>query len=446
MINKDTIIIIFIISLTVLIFCLFVAVNIRRLIKHLSHKRLDAAREEYKDILQPALSDSRYIDYELCQVKRNSVKWKAIEDILFQSITEKRATAEHITTIFERLGYIDIYLEDIVSGNRHERALAADKLGRVRAPQATEYLIRAMNDPARDVRTVASRSLGNINDLRAIDPLMEKLISTAQNPQLLPLRVLKSSIMKYGEDAMPLLLHALKHTSWQVRGQAADVIGEIADTSAYDHLLPLLGDTEPDVRIKAVKALGKIKRAEAFQPIAVMIKDPSCIVRLQAAKTLGCMGVTQAVPYLVELLSDLNWQVREAAVQSISSLGRIADPELLKALLLLKDRFAREQVITELRRTEILDAQFDMLCSADIRERETASLLLVAAGNCGAWDIITNAIRENKNPEVRKRLIHVINLIVNDDAEIVLRTVSESDNDPAVRNVAYSALEKSLSR
>ena len=445
-INLDKIIIISIISVTVLILCLFIAVNIRRLIKYRSYKKLDIAREKYEEILQPSLHQGTCIDYDSCHVKKGSIEWKAIEYVLFNAIIAKRAKREVVTGIFESLGYIDTYLEDIASGKRHDRALAADKLGRLKAHQATEYLIRAMNDPARDVRTVASRSLGNIGDLRAIEPLIDKLVLTAQDPQLIPLRVVKTSIMKFGKNALPLLLPILNHSSWRVRGQAADVIGEIADVSAVGHLLPMLGDTEPDVRIKVVKALGKIRHADAFQAIAGMIRDPSWIVRLQVAKTLGYAGDSKAVPHLVELLSDLYWQVREAAVQAISSLGRIANPELLKALLLLKDRYAREQIIAELRSTEILNAQFDMLCSADIKERETASLLLVAAGNCGAWDIISNAVTEHKNPCVRMRLIHVINLIVNDDAEKVLRMVAESDHDEDVRDAACSALEKSLRR
>ena len=446
LINIDKIIIISIISVTVLISCLFIAVNIRRLIKSISYRRLDIAREKYEEILQHFLLNGTPIDDKSCYVKKRSVEWKAVEDVLFHTILNGRATTEIITGIFERLGYIDTYIEDIVSGNRYNRALSAEKLGRLQAPQATEYLIRAMNDHARDVRTVAVRSLGNIRDVRAIEPLIDKFVSAAQDPQLLPLRVVKTSIKKYGHDALPLLIPLLEHRSWRVRGQAADIIGETGDASAVGRLLSMLGDTEPDVRIKAVKALGNIKHADAFQPLTEMIRDTSWIVRLQVAKTLGCIGGSQAVPPLVELLSDLRWQVREAAVQAISSLGRMASPALLKVLLLMRDRYAREQVIAELQSTEILNSQFDMLCSADIKERETASLLLVAAGNSGAWSIISNTVMEHKNPCVRKRLIHVINLIVNDEAENVLREVSESDHDEGVRNAARSALEKSLCR
>lgn len=442
----EKLIIISILSVTALISGLFLVVNVRRLIKYIYYKRLDRAREKYQGILNPSLINSRDVGCIFFCVKKKSLEWKAMEDVLFNAITMGYATTEVITGIFDRLGYTDSYVKDIVSGNRYNRALAAEKLGRLKAHQATEYLIRAMNDRSRDVRTVAVRSLGHVRDMRALEPLIDKFISAAQDQSDIPLRVVKSSVRKYSKDALPLLISLLDHSSWRVRGQAADIIGEIAEASSVESLLPMLGDTEPDVRIKAVKALGKIKQPGIFQPLAGMIRDSSWIVRLQVAKALGSMGDIQVVPPLVELLSDIHWQVREAAVRAISSLDRMANPALSKVLLLMRDRYAREQVIAELKSTGILNAQFDMLCSADMKERETASLLLIAAGNSGAWNVISDTIRVHKNPSVRKRLIHIINLAVHDEKDGLLREVSVSDLDDGVRDAARSALKKSLFR
>src|SRR4030066_2328830 len=121
----DKIIIISIASVTVLILCLFISVNIRRLVNYLSYRKLDIARERYEEILRPFLEQRAGIDYNSCHVRKKSVEWKAIEDVLFHAISDKRATIEVVTGIFESLGYIDTYIEDIASGNRHKRALAA---------------------------------------------------------------------------------------------------------------------------------------------------------------------------------------------------------------------------------------------------------------------------------------------------------------------------------
>jgi len=102
-INLDKIIIISIISVTVLIFCLFIAVNIRRLIKYMSYKRLDIAREKYEEILRPLLLNKVHIDYDTCYVNKKSVEWKAVEDVLFHAMAKGHATSEDITGVFERL-------------------------------------------------------------------------------------------------------------------------------------------------------------------------------------------------------------------------------------------------------------------------------------------------------------------------------------------------------
>src|SRR3990172_9066604 len=85
-INLDKIIIISIISVTVLIFCLFIAVNIRRLIKYMSYKRLDIAREKYEEILRPLLLNKVHIDYDTCYVNKKSCFMPWLRDMLRHSI------------------------------------------------------------------------------------------------------------------------------------------------------------------------------------------------------------------------------------------------------------------------------------------------------------------------------------------------------------------------
>ncbi|HZX49379.1 MAG TPA: hypothetical protein VFF47_09210, partial [Nitrospirota bacterium] len=73
----DKIIIISIASVTVLILCLFISVNIRRLVNYLSYRKLDIARERYEEILRPFLEQRAGIDYNSCHVRQKSVEWKA---------------------------------------------------------------------------------------------------------------------------------------------------------------------------------------------------------------------------------------------------------------------------------------------------------------------------------------------------------------------------------
>src|SRR3990170_5862556 len=97
----EKIIIISIISVIALILSLFLVVNVRRLIKYLYYKRLDLAREKYQEILRPLLKYNTDITCDFFSVKKRSLEWKALEDVLFNAITNGDATKEVITDIFD---------------------------------------------------------------------------------------------------------------------------------------------------------------------------------------------------------------------------------------------------------------------------------------------------------------------------------------------------------
>jgi len=84
---------------------------------------------------------------------------------------------------------------------------------------------------------------------------------------------------------------------------------------------------------------------------------------------------------LLESLLDNNWQVRSAAGNSLRKMGNLVIPGLLRMLLQSQDRYAREQIVEELQRTDILERQINRLDSQNTKEREEASILLVATGN-----------------------------------------------------------------
>jgi tetratricopeptide (TPR) repeat protein len=108
------------------------------------------------------------------------------------------------------------------------RKNAALVLGKIGGKQATEVLIRALNDKVLSVRSNAAIALGMIGDKKAVPPLMERLSAS----------------------------------SWQERLNAAVSLGWIADSKAADSLLKLLEDRHAYVRKGAAFALGQIKIPE----------------------------------------------------------------------------------------------------------------------------------------------------------------------------------------
>ena len=62
------------------------------------------------------------------------------------------------------------YVSVLLSGQLQERVIAAETLGDMGDLRAVEPLIKALDDPATEVRWVAAKSLGMLGDPRAVPP------------------------------------------------------------------------------------------------------------------------------------------------------------------------------------------------------------------------------------------------------------------------------------
>jgi len=441
-VNTEGIVLLSIIAIAVVVFIFLTVVIVRRLRRGAYFRKFDLARERYSLMLLPSLTHALPIPEE-CEGKKSfSAEWVAIESVLFDAMERGIAPVDTITEVFDRLGYIDTYIHRLRYGNRFERATAAERLGRMNARKASSDLIKAVDDPAREVRIVATRALGIVRSDQALRTLVDLLIRWAEDPGYIPLRIVKAAIRKYREDAIPHLIPLLDHNSWRVRGQSVDLIGEIGGKVPPERLISLLDDIEPDVRAKAAKTLGRIKTPGAVSPLIGRLKDPWWVVRLHAARTLGLIGGREVVYPLLEALLDSNWQVRSAAANSLRKMGKFAIPLLLKMLLQTRDRYAREQIVEELQRTDILERQIDRLGSREAKIRKEASILLVAAGNSGAAGIITRGVKEHPNPNVRMRLVHILGLMELPQSIKILEEAAEKDENEAVRYTARMVLDQ----
>ena len=124
------------------------------------------------------------------------------------------------------------------------RCDAAGALGNLEDPRAVEPLIAALNDNEGTVRYEAAAALGKIKDPRAVEPLIA----------------------------------ALKKEEQYVLGGLASALGEIGDPRAVEPLLPLLARWEPCVSGPAKEALGKLG-APAAAPLLLAIHRGSSSVR-----------------------------------------------------------------------------------------------------------------------------------------------------------------------
>lgn len=159
-------------------------------------------------------------------------------------------------------------------------------------------LIKALTDENYEIQKRAAKSLAEIGDINAIEPLIKNLSGPIGNACL-------KALVNFGKPAVPYLIKAI-------------------DTrDLYLH-------------VKAIQALGLIKDKRAFEPLLIGLEDKDSFVRKRTAEALGRIGDLRALPYLINLLKDDDEFVKIYAIIALGDLKDIRAIRLLEDLLLMK--------------------------------------------------------------------------------------------------------------
>lgn len=123
------------------------------------------------------------------------------------------------------------------------RMEAAKALGASRDARALEALVKALEDPSRDVRWAAVEALGELGDRRAVPPILD-------------------------------YLKRVEAYRWGKR-LAAAALGAIGDPRAVEPLVALLEDDDPFVRRAAALALLRLEDPRGLAKVTDLLKDQS---------------------------------------------------------------------------------------------------------------------------------------------------------------------------
>ncbi|MBC8098530.1 MAG: HEAT repeat domain-containing protein [Armatimonadetes bacterium] len=148
---------------------------------------------------------------------------------------------------------------------------AAHTLGKIGDASAVDALTNALQDSnAALVVQKVIFALGQIGDAAAVPALVALVGHTERTVQTALITVLEH----FGDSAVPLLLQAMQHERWQVREQAADILGGIGDAAALPSLIDALQDDQWQVRFAAVTALGHLGSDAAHNALRNLPDDP----------------------------------------------------------------------------------------------------------------------------------------------------------------------------
>ena len=98
-----------------------------------------------------------------------------------------------------------------------------------------------------------------------------------------------------------------------------EILGEIGDARAVEHLIAALKNADPNTRNEAINALSKIGKP-SLEPLIGTLQDADPKVRFLAAWALGEIGDPQAVEPLIASLKDKRIFVRKVTSQSLEKI------------------------------------------------------------------------------------------------------------------------------
>jgi HEAT repeat protein len=172
------------------------------------------------------------------------------------------------------------------------RVLALEERAKKGEQVAFEELIQVLsNDTSKYARQEAARSLGHLNDIRAIESLTNAMLSDEYNATR---HLAADALAAFGyrqEFAM-----ALKDRDHYVRQEVASILGRIGDSQAVEPLIEVLKDADIGVQcaVAVAIALGKIGDTRAIDSLITLLDYENESVKLlpsQLLKTSEILGL-----------------------------------------------------------------------------------------------------------------------------------------------------------
>lgn len=398
-------------ALVLLIMALLLASIVRRVLNDRMYGKLDALRHEYGRRLSQALElEGIAVQKEAFLTQPGSLAWQAVEDVLFAVVSDGKF-ADKGRTLFQRLGYMAFYEEQLAGRNVLARASAIDKLGRMRCTSSTLKLIPLLEEGDPEILSVTVRALSRIGTREALAAIIGRLPDLLGR-SLVTRKAMETALLNFGETAIPYLIgyHWESADPWIISCILETLSHLAPDARSMSLALEHLQSPNAEVRSKALKVLG---RSNANIPrrldelLLPLLEDPVWFVRLQAAKSAGALVLTAAAQPLGRLLFDKNWHVRRQAALALTKFGHTAIDIFLEVLS-MSDGYAKESICEEIEKAGFSDRLIVNLVGVDgtlrTKSREILKIMQGLQFSTPLIEYLENGDDERIKQEIRSFL------------------------------------------
>jgi len=228
--------------------------------------------------------------------------------------------------------------------NYSVRDSAAIALGQIGDLRAVQPIINARNRGNISAATTEQALLG-IKDTRAIQPLINALGVSYGACEF------RKALVNIGSPAVEPLILALSSPSWELRKDAAIALGEIVDARAIEPLCKALRD---EYCVETINITGFTVSGRTIGGASKPYMR--CPVRIAAATALGKIGKPAIIPLSIAL-KDEDTNVRREAV---NGLKLIKDPTVIEVLIYAlnveNDLCVRDEIVRAFENTNDLRA------------------------------------------------------------------------------------------
>ncbi|MDD5195212.1 MAG: HEAT repeat domain-containing protein [Candidatus Omnitrophica bacterium] len=292
---------------------------------------------------------------------------------------------------------------------------------------SVEPLIEALNvSKERVVRTNATLALGQLEDNRAIEPL----IATFKKEDNLFRIYTAEALGQIGKPAISYLEPILQDPDVRMREDAIMALGHIAmykrDLRAAEFLVFSLNDREASVRLQAALALFNIsnwyKPISAIDALIIALDDDNAQVQGYAAAALGNIGNIRVIQPLIGALkynippqTGTGVDVRKNVIDALVKIGKPAVDYLFNALgdnnADIREGAAR--VLGLLKEVRSIERLIALLADADSDVRLSAAVSLKEIGGPSVDPLIVSL--RGAHPEIQALIAKVLNQITGEN-------------------------------
>lgn len=222
---------------------------------------------------------------------------------------------EHLNHVMQEIDLSGELKKRLLKGSLSDRMIAITSLGYLRDERVWNALENLLNSPTLSLSISSARALASINPERAAPIVLPVIAARRDWPAQKVARILKespeafmASFLAFTEEAMrgkqPYLIRLLRLLHVQHLNQSPLYIREILSQSDDAELV--------------LTALKLVREPRDLDLVRTRLSDDSWQVKVQAAKVLGRLGNREDISRLTAMLYSKDWWLRYRAATAIN--------------------------------------------------------------------------------------------------------------------------------